>query len=50
MKIHEYEAKEILKNYGIPIQDGFVITEPAQIETTVNTVAEQYKSTQATTI
>lgn len=25
MKIHEYQAKEILKNFGIPIQDGTVI-------------------------
>ena len=25
MKIHEYQAKNILKQYGIPIQDGVVI-------------------------
>ena len=26
MKIHEYQAKNILKEYAIPIQDGYVIT------------------------
>jgi succinyl-CoA synthetase beta subunit len=25
MKIHEYQAKEILKKYGVPIQDGIAI-------------------------
>ena len=25
MKIHEYQGKQILKNYNIPIQDGLVI-------------------------
>lgn len=25
MKIHEYQAKEILKKYSVPIQDGFAI-------------------------
>ena len=25
MKIHEYQAKSLLKKYGIPIQDGYVI-------------------------
>ena len=25
MKIHEYQAKSILKKYGIPIQDGEII-------------------------
>ena len=25
MKIHEYQAKKILKDYSIPIQDGYTI-------------------------
>ena len=25
MKIHEFQAKELLKGYGIPIQDGVTI-------------------------
>lgn len=26
MKLHEYQAKEILKKYNVPIQDGYAIT------------------------
>ena len=25
MKIHEYQAKSLLKKYDIPIQDGYII-------------------------
>lgn len=39
MKIHEYQAKEILKRYGIPIQDGVTIDDPAQAESAVDQVA-----------
>ena len=28
MNIHEYQAKEILKNYGVKIQNGFVVETP----------------------
>ena len=24
MKIHEYQAREIYKNYGIPVSEGYV--------------------------
>ncbi len=29
MKIHEYQAKEILKRYGVPIPEGIAATDPA---------------------
>ena len=25
MKIHEYQGKQILKNFNVPIQDGYII-------------------------
>ena len=46
MKIHEYQAKEILKKYGIPIQDGLVIENPAEIESGIDSVLSQYNSSQ----
>lgn len=33
MNIHEYQAKEIFRNYGIPIPPGEVATTPEQAET-----------------
>jgi succinyl-CoA synthetase beta subunit len=47
MKIHEYQAKELLKSYGIPIQDGITIEDHSQAEAAVDQVnrelgAEQY--------
>ncbi|MEE8335792.1 MAG: ADP-forming succinate--CoA ligase subunit beta [Candidatus Neomarinimicrobiota bacterium] len=41
MKIHEYQAKRILKNYGIPIQDGIVITSPSEILNSIKRVQKQ---------
>jgi len=32
MKIHEYQAKEILKKYGVSVQDGVAITSLAELE------------------
>lgn len=47
MKIHEYQAKELLKGYGIPIQDGVTIENLDQAEAAIDQVnkelgAEQY--------
>ena len=47
MKIHEYQAKELLKGYGIPIQDGVTIEDLAQAEAAIDQVkrelgADQY--------
>ncbi len=38
MKIHEYQAKEILKQYKIPIQDGLVVDNKQNIESTIKKV------------
>jgi succinyl-CoA synthetase beta subunit len=32
MKIHEYQAKELLKKYGVPIQDGIAIKDINEFE------------------
>ncbi len=32
MKIHEYQAKEILRRYGVPVQPGKIATTPDQTE------------------
>jgi len=47
MKIHEYQAKELLKGYGIPIQDGVTIEDIGQAEAAIDQVnreqgAKQY--------
>lgn len=46
MKIHEYQAKEILKKYNIPVQDGIVVYSVDKIEETVDTVASQFNTHQ----
>jgi len=32
VKIHEYQAKDILRRYGIPVQPGIVATTPDEAE------------------
>src|SRR5664279_3945113 len=32
MKIHEYQAKEILKNYNVPVQDGIAIKDITEFD------------------
>ncbi|RAP24704.1 ADP-forming succinate--CoA ligase subunit beta [Candidatus Marinamargulisbacteria bacterium SCGC AG-343-K17] len=46
MKIHEYQAKELLKEYGIPIQDGVVCESENQIESAITTVSTQFNTEQ----
>ena len=46
MKIHEYQAKEILKENGVPIQDGFVVENEADIESTIDKVAKEFNCSQ----
>jgi len=41
MKIHEYQAKELLKAYAIPIQDGVTIEAPGDAEAAIDRVAEE---------
>ena len=42
MKIHEYQGKEILKSYGIPIQDGYVIENIEDAQLTINKVQKKF--------
>ena len=46
MKIHEFQAKELLKGYGIPIQDGVTIEDPAQAEAAVDQVNQEFRAEQ----
>jgi succinyl-CoA synthetase beta subunit len=49
MKIHECEAKEILKKHGIPIQDGIVVdlgADDATINAAIDKVEQQFNSSQ----
>ena len=38
MKIHEFQAKELLKRYSIPIQDGLTIESADQAEIALDKV------------
>ena len=44
MKIHEYQAKSILKKYSIPIQDGYVIENINDAESTIDNVKKDFNS------
>jgi succinyl-CoA synthetase beta subunit len=36
MKIHEFQAKEILKKYGVPVQDGIAIKDMSEFDSAIN--------------
>jgi succinyl-CoA synthetase beta subunit len=38
MKLHEYQAKAILLNYGVPVQNGIPVKSPEEIERAVETL------------
>jgi len=42
MKIHEYQAKSLLKKYNIPIQDGYIIDEIKNAENTIEKVKNDF--------
>ncbi len=42
MKIHEYQGKAILKQYGIPIQDGIVIQFKDEAKNAIASVQKEY--------
>ena len=44
MKIHEYQAKQILKKYNIPIQDGLVVDNDNDINETIKNVQKIFNS------
>ena len=35
MNIHEYQAKEILKKYGVQVPNGVIILNPAELDTKI---------------
>jgi len=43
MKIHEYQGKQILGSYDIPIQDGVVVETKENIESAIDEVATKFK-------
>ena len=46
MKIHEYQGKQILKLYNIPIQDGVVVDNKDDIENAIDNVSKEYRCSQ----
>ena len=46
MKIHEFQAKELLKRYHIPIQDGVTIENLADAQTALDQVEKELKTSQ----
>ena len=44
MKIHEYQAKQILKEFNVPIQDGYIIEDASQSRDVVERVQKDFKS------
>ena len=46
MKIHEYQAKSLLKKYNIPIQDGVTIESLSEAEEAIKQVSEDYNTDQ----
>ncbi|MBS3945405.1 MAG: ADP-forming succinate--CoA ligase subunit beta [Melioribacter sp.] len=41
MKIHEYQAKELLKKYGVPIQDGIAIKDIHEFDSAITRLQSQ---------
>ena len=44
MKIHEYQAKKILKNFNVPIQDGYLIENISNSREIVSKVQKDFSS------
>ena len=41
MKIHEYQAKEILKKYNVPIQDGIAIKDLSEVDNAISQLQQR---------
>ncbi len=41
MKIHEYQGKELLKKYGVPVQDGIAIKALSEFDSAIQTLQEK---------
>lgn len=44
MKLHEYQAKELLKTYRIPVQDGLLVERREEAEEVIKRVQKRYSS------
>ncbi len=44
MKIHEYQAKEILEKFDIPIQRGYTLENKEDINLTIKKVQEEFQT------
>ena len=44
MKIHEYQAKEILEKFDIPIQRGYPLNDKVDINSTIKRVQENFET------
>ena len=45
MKIHEYQGKRILKDFGVPIQDGYILEDIAAAKDTIKKVQDNFNTT-----
>jgi succinyl-CoA synthetase beta subunit len=44
MNLHEYQAKELLKKYNVPVQEGIACNTPAEAEEAYRFINTQYGS------
>src|SRR5215218_7548725 len=44
MNLHEYQAKELLKKYGVPVQEGIAVGTPHDAEEAYRQIKTQYGS------
>ena len=44
MNLHEYQAKELLKKYGVPVQEGIAVSTPHEAEEAYRQIKTQYGS------
>ena len=41
MKIHEYQAKEILKKYNVPVQDGIAVKDLSEVDNAISKLQQR---------
>ena len=44
MKIHEYQGKQILKKFNVPIQDGYTLNDIADAESVIKRVQKDFNT------
>ncbi|MEQ9459832.1 MAG: ADP-forming succinate--CoA ligase subunit beta [Phycisphaeraceae bacterium] len=47
MNIHEYQARELLQKFGVPVPPGIVVTNPMEAEKAYETLAKRHGATLA---